>query len=79
MSSAPKWFSCGICGLQRLGLGPVHGDEPCPVKMEEHEATMAILEQRKATEASEAFSMSDMNAMLEKITRRFVGADDDDD
>lgn len=77
--TTPKWFACNICGLQRLGLEPVHGDNPCPIKVEEHEATMAVLEARKEAEGREGFAMVDMMAMLQKMTSRIVGDDDDDD
>lgn len=75
---APQWFHCSICGLQRLGVGPVHGDNPCPMKVEEHAATMALLELRKAAEAGGSFAISDMNAMVKKMAERMLGADDDD-
>lgn len=76
---APKWFACSICGLTRLGLEPVHGDNPCPMKVEEHEATMAMLESRKAAETGGAFATTDMVEMIRKMQARIFGEDDDDE
>jgi hypothetical protein len=48
------------------------------MKVEEHAATMALLELRKAAEAGGSFAISDMNAMVKKMAERMLGADDDD-
>lgn len=75
---APKWFSCSVCGLQRLGLEPVHEDNPCPMKVEEHEAYMALMETQRASYAGTGFATNDMVAMMKRMTKG-MGIDLDDD
>lgn len=71
--TTPKWFQCGFCFAQRLGLEPVHGDDPCPWKIAEVEATLAALASQQASYERQGFAMNDMTSMLKKMT----GQDDD--
>lgn len=72
---APQWFTCGYCHLQRLGVEPVHGGEPCPMKAAESAAYIAMLESQQASHDRSGFAMNDMT----KIMKRMTGGDDDDD
>jgi hypothetical protein len=72
--TAPQWFSCNYCHLQRLGLGPVHGDEPCPMKAKESLALIEMLGAQTDSYNRSAFMANDAVAMMRKIT----GAEEDE-
>lgn len=72
--TAQQWFTCSFCHTTRIGIGPVHGDGPCPMKVREHEAYVSLMETQKASYVNQGFMSGDMVAMLKKIT----GVEDDD-
>lgn len=82
MESSPKWFTCGFCFITRMGLEPVHGDNPCPLKVAESEAFRAKIEAERAYFERQAFAVLDAGKGLESMMgtiKKAMGVEDEDD
>lgn len=70
--SGPNWFTCGYCHASAFG-GPPHNTDPCPMKVREHEAYVAMLEAQRASHQGAGFAVADMGEAM----RRMMGDDDE--
>jgi len=62
------WINCGYCFAYKWGEPPHGSGMPCPVKLRESDAYVAMLEAQKASYVGSGFMVNDAAAMMRKLT-----------
>lgn len=78
----PQWSVCPCCATQRLGIEPVHGDGPCPLKIEEHEIYMQTMEAQRLYYERQAFALLDAKqttGQMMGIMKKVMGVEEEDE